>query len=140
MNSESTSIELTYKEFLPVLTRTMLSWRVFGFAFLTSILLLLTAGIAFQMVFLLSLYQGFLRLAMISQPFYAAYRFLSKNQQLPLKLPKPSTFAILASIVPLLASFMFFYLGIFALQKVGFCPQSIACIFLRYLVVPSISH
>ena len=125
--------ELTWKEHNKLLTRAFFSWRIFGMAFGISILLAFTVGIVFQTVFIFSVFQGFLMLARISQPFYSAFLFIANAKELPPKLPKPPLSAILASVVPLLISVFWVYLGIYMFRITGFCSQSLGCIIITLI-------
>ena len=126
-------LELTWKEHNKLLTRAFISWRIFGLVFGISILLAFTVGIIFQTVFIFSVVQGFLLLARLSQPFYSTFRSLVNAKDLPPKLPKPPFSAILVSIVPLLISIFWIYLGIYIFRITGFCPQSLGCIFVMLI-------
>jgi hypothetical protein len=126
-------VGLTWNEHNRLFRRLLFSWRVFGLAFLISILLAFTLGVVFQTVFLFTVFQGFLILAKISQPFYSDLVFIANDHTLPRKLPKPPITAILASVIPLLISCAFLYFGYLAYQETGFCAQSLGCIFIRLI-------
>jgi hypothetical protein len=133
LNDNQDSPELTWEEHSKLLTRAFFSWRIFGMAFGISILLAFTVGIVFQTVFIFSVFQGFLMLARISQPFYSAFLSLAHAKELPPKLAKPPLSAILASIVPLLISAFWVYLGFYVFRITGFCPQSLGCIIITLI-------
>lgn len=136
-NSQNFS-ELTWKEHSQLFRRAIRSWRFYGIVFGISVLLMFTAGIVFQIVFVFSIVQGFAVLAMLNQSVYSAFLFFIKDKNLPRKLPKPPLSAFLASIIPLLISVFFLYVGIIAFQKTGFCSQSLGCMFVK--LFQSIAH
>ena len=123
--------ELTWKEHSLLFRQTIRSWRFYGIVFGISVLLMFTAGIVFQIVFIFSIVQGFIMLAMLNQSVYSAFLLIIHDSSLPRKLPKPPLSAFLASIIPLLISVFFIYIGIIAFQKTGFCSQSLGCIIVR---------
>ena len=120
--------ELTWKEHVKLFSKAARSWRLFGIAFGISVLLMFTVGLVFQMIFLFSFVRAFITLATLSQPFYSAFLFVANDKRLPRILPKPPLSAYLASIIPLLISVFFLYVGIIGFQKTGFCAQSLGCI------------
>jgi hypothetical protein len=119
--------ELTWKEHTKLFRQVVRSWRVFGIVFLISFLLAFTVGIVFQIVFIFFFWQAFILLAMLSQPFYSAFLFITKDKRLPRTLPKPPLSAYFSSIIPLLTSVFFLYVGVVAFQARGFCAQSLGC-------------
>lgn len=123
--------ELTWKEHSQLFRKTIRSWRFYGIVFGISVLLMFTAGIVFQIVFIFSIVQGFTMLAMLNQSVYSAFLLIINDRRLPRKLPKPPLSAFLASIIPLLISVFFIYIGIIAFQKTGFCSQNLGCIIVR---------
>ena len=123
--------ELTWKEHSQLFRQAIRSWHFYGIVFGISVLLMFTAGIVFQVVFIFSIVQGFAVLAMLNQSVYTAFLFVIKDKNLPRKLPKPPLSAFLASIIPLLISVFFLYVGIIAFQKTGFCSQSLGCMFVK---------
>ena len=123
--------ELTWKEQSLLFRQAIRSWRFYGIVFGVSVLLMFTAGIVFQIVFIFSIVQGFTVLAMLSQSVYSAFLLIINDSKLPRKLPKPPLSAFLASVIPLLISILFIYIGIITFQKTGFCSQSLGCIIVR---------
>ena len=123
--------ELTWKEQSLLFRQAIRSWRFYGIVFGVSVLLMFTAGIVFQIVFIFSIVQGFTVLAMLSQSVYSAFLLIINDSKLPRKLPKPPLSAFLASVIPLLISILFIYIGIITFQKTGFCSQSLGCIVVR---------
>ena len=123
--------ELTWKEHSLLFRQAIRSWRFYGIVFGVSIILMFTAGIVFQIVFIFSIVQGFAILAMLNQSIYSAFLFIIKDTKLPPNLPKPPVSAFFASIIPLLISVFFLYIGVIAFQKTGFCSQSLGCIFVK---------
>ena len=123
--------ELTWKEQSLLFRQAIRSWRFYGIVFGVSVLLMFTAGIVFQIVFIFSIVQGFTVLAMLSQSVYSAFLLIINDSKLPRKLPKPPLSAFLASVIPLLISILFIYIGIITFQKTGFCSQSLGCIVIR---------
>ena len=145
MNAESVdndqnATDVTWKEHNRLFRQAILSWRLFAFAFVTSIILVFTVGIVFQVVFLFSFLQASLMLAMLSQPFYSALLFILKDERLPRTLPKPPLSAYLSSIIPLLISIFFLFIGIIVFQKTGFCAQSMGCIFVTLIRSTVLGH
>jgi hypothetical protein len=134
--SNQDSFDLSWREQRRLITRTFFSWRMFGIYFGISILLMCTLGIAFQIVFVFSFLRGFVTLATISQPFYATLRRITRDESLPLTLAKPPLSAYLLSVIPLLLSILFLFLGIYAFRISGFCAQSFGCIF--WLLIQSL--
>ena len=123
--------ELTWKEQSLLFRQAIRSWRFYGIVFGVSVLLMFTAGIVFQIVFIFSIVQGFTVLAMLNQSVYSAFLLIINDSKLPRKLPKPPLSAFLASVIPLLISILFIYIGIITFQKTGFCSQSLGCIVIR---------
>jgi hypothetical protein len=129
---------LTWKEHSHLFLQALFSWQVFLIVLGINMLLAFTIGVVFQFVFLFSFLQGFIRLAMISQPIYSAFLFITHDKSLPRRLSKPPVSAYLVSIIFLLISIFFLFLGILAYQKTGFCSQSIGCIIV--LAIRSIAN
>jgi hypothetical protein len=125
--------ELTWKEHAKLFRQSMRSWRLLGIVFAISGLFVFTVGIVFQIVFLFSFLQAFVVLAMLSQPFYSAFLLVANDSRLPRTLPKAPLSAYLSSIIPLLISIFFLYIGIIAYQKTGFCSQSLGCMIVTFV-------
>lgn len=128
MNGNQDFPELTWEEHVKLLSKAARSWRLLGIVFGVSILLMFTFGIVFQIIFLFSFMRAFIILATLSQPFYSAFLFVANDKTLHRILPKPPLSAYLSSIISLLISVFFLYIGIIAYQKTGFCAQSVGCI------------
>ena len=125
--------DLTWQEHTNLFRQSIRSVRLFGIAFVVSIFLMFTVGIVFQIVFLFSFLRAFVVLAMLSQPFYSAFLFITGDKRLPRTLPKAPLSAYLRSIIPLLIAVFFLYIGIIAFQKTGFCAQSLGCIIVELI-------
>ena len=127
-NRVKSSPEYTWKEHHRLFTKSLLSWRYLVIIFGISILLIFTAGIVFQTIFVFSILRVFHVLALVNQTAYSTYLYLSKNSRLPLLLPKPPNRIIIWCIFQLLISIFFLYIGIYVFKMTGFCPQSLGCI------------
>ena len=119
--------ELTWKEHGKRCRQATRSVRFFGFIVIISFLLMFTVGIVFQIVFLFSFLRAFIVLARLGQPFYSAFLFVTNDKTLPRTLPKPPLSAYFLSIIPLLISVFFLYVGIIGFRQTGFCGQSLGC-------------
>ena len=127
------SHELTWKEHSKLVQQAASSGRLLGIVFVISILLMLTLGIVFQAIFLFCFLRAFMTLARLSQPVYSAFVILADDKRLPRTLPTPPVSAYFWSLIPLLISVFFLYVGIIALQMTGFCSQSIGCIIITLI-------
>jgi hypothetical protein len=119
--------DLTWKEHGKLLLQAVSSARLFGMIFATTFLLMFTVGVVFQIIFLFCFLPAFMILARLSQPVYSAFVFIVNDKRLPHALPKPPASAYLSSIIPLLISVFFLYIGIITFQNTGFCGQSLGC-------------
>ena len=125
--------ELTWKDHSKLVQQAASSGRLFGIVIVMSILFMLTVGIVFQVIFLFCFLRAFMTLARLSQPVYSAFVFMANDKRLPHTLPKPPVSAYFWSLIPLLISVFFLYVGIIALQMTGFCSQSIGCIIITLI-------